>query len=62
MNEEINRINRVLPDTDPMEKADAIRQWIQPVIKRIGHYRAEHKQIIERSYYTTGTRPMEGQY
>ncbi len=46
VNEEIQRINQVLPGTDPYEKADATRQWIQSVISRIGHYKAEHRAIL----------------
>jgi hypothetical protein len=49
MNEEIKRINQVLPSTDSDEKADVIRQWIQSVIRNIDHYKAEHRALLKEA-------------
>jgi hypothetical protein len=47
MNKEIDRINRVLPNTPVNEKADTIRQWIRSVINRMAHYKAEHQTLLK---------------
>jgi hypothetical protein len=47
MNQEIDRINRVLPNNPSHEKADAIRLWITSVINRMGHYKAEHNTLLK---------------
>ena len=39
---EINRINQVLPNALAKEKADKIRQWMEVVIDKMDHYKAEH--------------------
>jgi hypothetical protein len=49
MNEEIQRINQILPGTHPYEKADVTRQWIQSVIRNIDHYKAEHRAILREA-------------
>eukprot|EP00985_Skeletonema_marinoi_P025567 scaffold18912_cov80-Skeletonema_marinoi.AAC.1 len=46
MRGEINRINQVLHVTF-REKTAAIQQWIQSVISRIDHYKAEHKSLLK---------------
>ncbi len=46
MNQEIDRINQVLPNTPPREKADAIRLWITSVINRMAHFKAEHNALL----------------
>ena len=46
MNEEIERINQVLPGTAHDEKTDVIMQWIQSVISEIEHYKSEHLAIL----------------
>ena len=48
MSEEINRINRVLPVTGD-DKTDAIRLWIQSVIRNIEHYKTEHKKLLKEA-------------
>src|SRR6056300_1069965 len=40
MNDEIDSINRDLPDTN--EKTATIRQWMRSVIRRIENYKLEH--------------------
>eukprot|EP00985_Skeletonema_marinoi_P006811 scaffold2992_cov103-Skeletonema_marinoi.AAC.1 len=49
MNEEINRINQVLPTTnaDENESTEAIQQWIRSVIRQIGHYKTQHKELLK---------------
>jgi hypothetical protein len=49
MNQEIDRINQVLPDTPPLEKADAIQEWIRSVINRIKRYKAEHNRLLKEA-------------
>ena len=47
MNQEIDRINEELEDTDADEKANAIRLWIRSVINRFDHYKAEHNRLLK---------------
>jgi hypothetical protein len=47
MNQEINRINQLLPNTPAREKTDAIRLWIRSVLARLGHYKAEHNRLLK---------------
>ena len=47
MNEEIQRINQILPGTAHYEKTDVIRQWMQSVIRNIDHYKAEHSVLAK---------------
>ena len=47
MNQEINRINRELPDTPADEKTDLIRLWIRSVINRMERYKAEHSRLLK---------------
>ena len=47
MNQDIDRINQVLPDTPTDEKTDAIRLWITSVINRMEHYKTEHKTLLK---------------
>jgi hypothetical protein len=49
MNEEIQRINRILPSTDPDEKANEIVQWIRSVISKICHFKAEHRVLLKKA-------------
>ena len=54
MNEEIDSINRILPSTpagtdrhmDNGRKALAIRSWIRSVLRKIIHYKAEHRRYL----------------
>jgi len=45
MNNEIGRINQVLPDTH--DKTVAIRQWIERVLERLEHYKSEHYALLK---------------
>jgi hypothetical protein len=49
MNQEINRINQLLPNIHHTEKTDAIRLWIQSVIDRMEHYKAEHNTLLKEN-------------
>ena len=47
MTAEINRINQILPNTHADEKTDAIRQWMDSVIDKMDHYKAEHCRYVK---------------
>eukprot|EP00985_Skeletonema_marinoi_P011259 scaffold5329_cov126-Skeletonema_marinoi.AAC.14 len=49
MKDEINRINQVLPDTSAAEKTAVIQQWIRAVIRRLDHYKVEHKALLKEA-------------
>jgi len=46
MNQEIDRINQVLPNTHVDEKTAVIQEWIESVINRMEHYKAEHNRLL----------------
>ncbi|KAK1738527.1 leucine-rich repeat domain-containing protein [Skeletonema marinoi] len=47
MEEEINRINQVLPNTPFYDKTDEIRQWMDAVLDKMDHYKAEHYRYVK---------------
>ena len=47
MNEEINRINQVLPNTPADEKTAEIRQWMESILDKVDHYKAEHNRYVK---------------
>jgi hypothetical protein len=48
MNQEIDRINQVLPkSTSVYGKTDAIRLWIRSVLHKMEHYKAEHNRLLK---------------
>ncbi len=49
MKEEIDRINQTLPDTRSEAKAVAVRQWIRFVIRRMEHYKTEHRLLVKEA-------------
>jgi hypothetical protein len=60
MNDEIDRINQVLPSFEPNELAQshnppadektvAIRRWMETVIRRIEHYKSEHHTLLKEA-------------
>jgi hypothetical protein len=49
MNAEIQRINQILPVTDPDEKDDVIIEWIRSVISRIERYKAENSSLLKKA-------------
>ena len=48
MNDEINRINRVLPFST-VGKTQEIQQWMRSVIGRLDHYKAEHQKLLKEA-------------
>jgi hypothetical protein len=49
MNQEINRINQILPTTGSDEKTGVIQEWIQSVLRQIEHYKAEHNNLLKEA-------------
>src|SRR6056300_1233473 len=60
MNNEIDRINQVLPSFEPCElahshnppadeKTVAIRRWMETVIRRIEHYKSKHRTLLKEA-------------
>jgi len=49
MNNEIDRINQVLPNTPANEKTNAIKQWMDRVIRRLKHYKSEHYPVLKEN-------------
>eukprot|EP00985_Skeletonema_marinoi_P003032 scaffold1262_cov77-Skeletonema_marinoi.AAC.1 len=49
MKEEINRINQVLPNKPADEKTVAIKQWVDSVIDKMDHYKAEHHRYVREA-------------
>ena len=44
---DINRINQVLPNTPADEKTEEIRQWMELLIDKMDHYKAEHCRYVK---------------
>jgi len=49
MNEEINRINQVLPNTTSYQKTAEIQEWMTSVISQLDHFKAEHKALLKEA-------------
>jgi len=47
MQEEIHRINQVLPDAQTRDKTDEIKQWMDSVLDKMDHYKAEHYRYVK---------------
>ena len=47
MNDSINRINEILPNTPANEKTGEIRQWMETVLDKMDHYKAEHHRHVK---------------
>eukprot|EP00984_Skeletonema_dohrnii_P013645 scaffold5664_cov94-Skeletonema_dohrnii-CCMP3373.AAC.1 len=58
MNEAIDSINQILPDTpagdddDVGEKAVAIREWITNVLRKFAHYQTQHRLLLKEAMTT----------
>eukprot|EP00985_Skeletonema_marinoi_P015181 scaffold7780_cov78-Skeletonema_marinoi.AAC.1 len=58
MNEAIDSINQILPDTpagdddDVGEKAFAIREWITNVLRKFAHYQKQHRHLVKEAMTT----------
>jgi len=49
MKETISRINQVLPDADQGDKIAIIRQWIDTVLDKMDHFKAEHYRYVKEA-------------
>ena len=49
MEEEINRINQVLPDTQRRDKTNEIMQWMDSVMDKMDHYKALHCRYVKEA-------------
>ena len=49
MKGEINRINRDLPNTPAKVQTVAIKRWMESVIDRMDHYKAEHHRYVKEA-------------
>jgi len=49
MNQEVDRINQVLPNSHANGKTDEIRGWIRSVLRKIEHYKAEHRVLLKEA-------------
>ncbi len=49
MNDEIERINRVLPTTPTYGETAAIRRWMRSVLERMDHYKSEHYALLKKN-------------
>ncbi len=49
MNNEIDRINQLLPNITTDEKTTVIRKWMERVLQRIQHYKSEHYALLKHS-------------
>jgi len=47
MNDDIDRINQVLPNTLANDKTATIQQWMERVMRRIEHYKSEHYALLK---------------
>ena len=47
MIEEINRINQILPNTPADDKTNEIQQWMEPLLDKLDHYKAEHCRYVK---------------
>ena len=49
MNNEINRINQVLPTSFRGDKTWEVRQGLRRVTNRLNHYKDEHKALLKEA-------------
>jgi len=49
MEEEINRMNQVLPTTPADDKTDEIRQWMEALVDKMDHFKAEHYRNVKEA-------------
>ena len=49
MNDEIDRINQLLPNTATSEKTALIQQWMESVRDRIRHHKSQHYALLKNS-------------
>ena len=46
MYEEIDRINHLLPTLTPGLKTMNIHRWMESVLERVNHFKAEHRRLL----------------
>jgi len=49
MKREMNRINQALPNTTSSQKTVEIQEWMKSGIRRINHYKVEHKTLLKEA-------------
>jgi hypothetical protein len=49
MNDEINRINRILPIAPASDKTIEIKEWNASVLRRIEQYKVAHKKLLKEA-------------
>eukprot|EP00986_Skeletonema_menzelii_P003688 scaffold1172_cov144-Skeletonema_menzelii.AAC.13 len=49
MRDEINLINRDLPQTSFLRKTEAIQRWIRSLIQRLVYFKAEHRALLKEA-------------
>jgi hypothetical protein len=49
VNNEIKKINRVLPGTSANEKTMVIRWWMGSVSSKVEHYKGEHNRVLKEA-------------
>jgi hypothetical protein len=49
MNEEIDRINDILPSLPAELKTTAIKKWMESVLRRLEHYKHEHHLLLKEA-------------
>jgi len=49
MNQEINRINQILPTSHINDKATMIQEWTQSVLRLMEQYKAEHNNLLKEA-------------
>ncbi len=47
MNDLIDQINQILPNTGRFAKTSKIQQWNARVLRRIEHYKVEHYELLK---------------
>ena len=52
MTQEIDRIHRLLPNTQIIEKTTTIQRWIDTVLRRIEHYKLEPLFVVREGHGT----------
>ena len=46
---EVNQINQVLPNTHAKEKTEEIRQWMESLLDKLDHYKADHVRYVKEA-------------
>ena len=49
MNDEINRINQVLPTFTAWHKTEEIQQWMESAFRQLNHYKDQHQKLLKEA-------------